>query len=274
MKLISKFLIAAVFVLLSQNLFAQEISTDRPDRTESSETVGKNKFQIETGIEYSSLKYENAELIFPDASRLVTDIKTYTITAPTTLLRYGLTDKIELRLEIDFDVNHSKIGNIDSLSDNSKLSLNAPQVSAKFLLYKGQGWKPDFAIIGGVKIPNVGDELKQVKHFIPEFTLAFNNDITSKLSVGYNLGIEWNDEMSDQDMFSSVSFALQLTPRIGSFLEYYGNFPKTGNDYDNNIDAGFTYLINKNFQIDIYGGLGLSKISNDFILGSGLSYRF
>ena len=59
MKIKSKIIISFLFVLLSQNLFAQDISTDRPDRTESAETVGKNKFQIETGIEYSSIKNKN-----------------------------------------------------------------------------------------------------------------------------------------------------------------------------------------------------------------------
>lgn len=274
MKLIPKILTVILLVLISQNLIAQEISTDRPDRTESTETVGKNKFQIETGIEYGSIKNKNSELLLENGNTVTGDVKLGTLTVPTTLLRYGLTDKVELRLGIDFDAQYFRIGDIDSLSNNSKLSLNAPQLGAKFSLYNGEGWKPDFAIIAGVKIPNVGDELKQVKHFVPEFTLAFNNDITSKISVGYNLGVEWNDEMTDRDLFSSISFAFELTPQLGSFLEYYGNFPKTGNDYDNNIDAGFTYLINKNFQMDIYGGIGLSKISNDFILGSGLSYRF
>jgi hypothetical protein len=53
-----KIFFTVLFFLTPGFLFSQEIITDRPDRTESVETVGKNKFQIETGIEYSLLKFK------------------------------------------------------------------------------------------------------------------------------------------------------------------------------------------------------------------------
>lgn len=60
-----------------------ELVTDRPDQTESSTTVPYKSVQVEMGWEHSE----------EDDDGLETD------TFPQTLLRYGLADNLELRLE-------------------------------------------------------------------------------------------------------------------------------------------------------------------------------
>lgn len=47
-------------------------------------------------------------------------------------------------------------------------------------------------------------------------------------------------------------------------------------DYPNNdlrADFGFTYLVRPNLQLDLSSGLGFSKISPDFFISTGLSWR-
>ena len=275
MKLTPKILTAIFLVLLYQNLFAQEISTDRPDRTESTETVEKNKFQIEAGIEFGSIKNKNSELLLENGNSVTGDVKLGTLTAPTTLLRYGLTDKVELRLGIDFDAQYFRIGDIDSLSNNSKLSLNAPQLGAKFSLYKGEGWKPDFAIITKVTLPDIGGEGKKEDHIIPELNFAFSNEINNTLSLGYNIGLTSDYKFNLTDLFYSASLGINLNEKTGAFIEVFGNTPEAKfKDFNNSVDGGFTYLIKKNFQVDIYGGLGFTTEADDFFLGTGFGYRF
>ena len=41
-----------LFLFCSTFFYGQEIVTDRPDQTESSSTVGKNNFQLETGLTF------------------------------------------------------------------------------------------------------------------------------------------------------------------------------------------------------------------------------
>src|SRR5262245_3846378 len=62
------------------------IVTDRPDFVESSLTVGKYRFQIETSV---NLERDDQD-----------DVKFRTWTTPT-LLRFGVSDNLELRLESD-----------------------------------------------------------------------------------------------------------------------------------------------------------------------------
>lgn len=268
-----KSFLAAVLFLTPGFLFSQEIITDRPDRTESVETVGKNRFQLETGMEYSLLKFNDFIVDETGFQYGLSEIKIKTLTAPTTLLRYGILKKVELRFGFDFDKQIIS-SDVEVFNTSSNLTLNPPTLGAKVELGKGSGFVPDLSIIGAVKIPNVGDEFKQVKHFVPELVLLFSNEINDKFSVGYNLGVEWHDDMGDKEFFYSVSMGMGITPRIGAFAELYGNLPASTDASNQNIDGGFTYLIKNNIQFDIYGGLGLTREANNFMLGTGIAFKF
>lgn len=269
-----KVIFSAVIFFSTGFLFAQEIITDRPDKTESVETVGKNKFQVETGIEYSLYK---TKIILTDETGRelgLSELKYKTLTAPTTLLRFGVLKNVELRLGFDFDRATASFSDSIEFDNNSKLSLNPPRIGAKVHIHDGDGYIPSFAVIGSVTIPNVGADDKQTKHLNPEVILSFSNDINDKFSLGYNLGFESENAVQTTNFFYSASLGIGLTSKLGSFMEIYGNFPTDDYSSNQNIDGGFTYLINNNVQIDIYGGLGLSEESNNFILGTGIGLRF
>lgn len=258
----TSFLFFITIIFSSQILFAQEMNTDRPDKTESTETVGEDKFQLETGIEYTSYKVDDIG-------------KFKTLTAPTTLIRYGVVKNFELRLSFDFVKTYFTYDDpYSSFSSSSKLSIAAPRFGAKFHIAEGKEFVPDFSVLGSISLPYVGSKNYSTDYFNPEFMLAFSNTITNKFDVGYNLGVEWNNDAEESNFFYSVSLGAQLAPKWGSFFEIYGNIPQGEIDSDQNMDAGLTYLIEKNIQIDAYGGLGLSKSSNDFMLGTGVSVKF
>lgn len=267
----TKIFLTALFFLTPGFLFSQEIITDRPDRTESVETVGKNKFQIETGLEYSFSKTE-LDVFFPGT------LSIKTITIPTTLVRIGVLKNLELRLGFDFDYVTSTLDFSSqpefSSSQTTSLTLNPPTIGAKFEVAKGKGIVPDFSVLGSVKIPNVGDEVKQVKYFTPEFVLLFSNEINERIGIGYNIGVEWSDDLEEKNYFYSVSAGYSITPKLGTFFELYGDLKTDIKNSSQNIDGGFSYLIKNNLQVDIYGGIGLTDDTNNFILGTGIAFKF
>ncbi|MET0210870.1 MAG: transporter, partial [Burkholderiaceae bacterium] len=84
---IALMLLAGAFASATAARAADEgIATDRPDFVESSDTVGKGRFQIETSIAFERDKSQGLR------SRLQ---------STPTLLRWGFSDDIELRLETD-----------------------------------------------------------------------------------------------------------------------------------------------------------------------------
>ncbi len=269
-----KIFFTVLFFLSPGFLFSQEIITDRPDRTESVETVGKNKFQVETGIEYSSFKFTAPFTNETGAEIGNTEVKNKTLTIPTTLLRYGILKNVELRLGIDFDRSYAT-SDVSEFENSQKLSLNPPKLGAKVEIAKGEGIKPDFSVIGAFTLPNIGAEEKQIQYIVPELILSFSNEINDNFSVGYNFGIETTHKIKVTDFFYSVSIGMSINPKLGVFAEFFGDTPN--DDFETSsrsVDGGLTYLIKNNIQVDAYGGLGLSENANDFFLGTGIAFKF
>ena len=73
--------------------------------------------------------------------------------------------------------------------------------------------------------------------------------------------------------FYSVALGIGLTDKFGMFVEGFGLLPEEG-DSQRQFDAGFTYLVLPNFQLDISGGIGLNEYAMDNFLGFGFTYRF
>ena len=69
-----------------------DLVTDRPDQTESSLTVPRKTFQIETGFVFEKFNYDQYEF------------ENWGIA--TTLIRYGLLDNLELRLGSNYQISN------------------------------------------------------------------------------------------------------------------------------------------------------------------------
>jgi hypothetical protein len=61
-----------------------------------------------------------------------------------------------------------------------------------------------------------------------------------------------------------------ITKKLGTFLETYGEVVDF-NDWISNFDAGLTYLIKENMQLDFSFGLGLNHKMNFFSMGYSMN---
>lgn len=254
--------ILSIFLLLGLITFAiaqnevPELITDRPDQTESSAVVPHKSLQIETGF-----VMENNETDF---------IEQKSFAYNTTLLRYGLLENFELRLGMEYLGEKVSIKNTDTTNTISGFS--PIYAGFKIKIAEEDGWKPEIAFLGGLVLPFTAD-----KDFRPDYSAAnirfsFAHTLSDKLSIGYNLGAEWDGETAVPGYFYSLALGIGLTAKLGMFVEGYGLIPEEG-DSENLFDAGFTYLLFPNFQLDLSGGIGLNEDAVDNFLSFGLTYR-
>lgn len=233
-----------------------ELITDRPDQTESSTVVPYHSLQIETG--------------FLQKNDKVGDVEHRAFAYNTTLLRYGLLENFELRLGLEYLGEEEKYQNADSVSTTSGLS--PVYTGFKVKIADEDGWKPEIAFLGGLVLPFTAQD-----DFKPEYTSAdirfsFAHTLSEKLSLGYNLGAEWDGETAIPGYFYSLALGIGLTDKLGMFVEGYGLLPEKGNS-EHLFDAGFTYLLTPNFQLDISGGIGINEYATDNFLSVGFTYR-
>lgn len=226
------------------------IETDRPDQTETASLVPKGYFQMENGF-----SIEDTEPGF-------------LYTHPGTLWKFGVSDNFELRVITEY-INIQRAPNFDV---DGFLPV---RVGLKTKLWDQNGWIPKAAFIGHLSIPGAAsDEFKQT-YFAPDVRLAFLHTFADRFSVGYNVGAEWDGEDPRPDFIYSLSFGSQLIYGLGVFIEGYGSMPQQlEEDHQFRIDGGFTYLLTKDIQLDISGGIGITDNAPERFISAGVSYRF
>jgi len=239
-----------------------ELTTDRPDQTESAETVFPGGIQVEIGWTH----VENDD----DGLDLTTNA------FPQTLIRYGLLERFELRFGFDGYVWQDMDAADDSLDDEGAGDM---EVGFKYKLWDEQGCTPQTALLVGTTLPT-GEAGFSSERLDPSVRLACAHTLSETFSLGYNLAGIWEtneDDTGDRDTTASVAYSavlgIALTDRAGTFLEFFGSVPTDEGKPANSIDTGLTYLVTENLQVDVLGGVGLSDDAEDWFIGAGVVYR-
>ena len=235
----------------TDNLFGQSlqpIQLDRPDQTECPFITPTKHIQIENGFTYENIDRESKSLNYP-----------------STLWKYGVNEKFELRLITELVTERN--------AADTKTGLLPITIGFKTQLLEEKGILPKTSFIGHITTSNIGSKQFQTKHIAPSFRFTMQHSLASKISLAYNLGVEWNGENAEQTYIYTLATGFTLTEKLGCYAEVYGFIP-TMNKTDNRFDTGFTYLVNNDFMLDLSGGIGLSENSPKNYFSYGLSYRF
>jgi len=229
--------------------------TDRPDATESPNAVPKGFLQVETGGFFESFDEKN--------------IKTEAYTFNTTLVRYGLLENMELRLGWDFTEISTKVNG--NKLDNVASGFNPLLFGFKTGIAKENGAFPEIGFLGHLYLP-----FSASKDFKPEttgvdFRFAFTHTLSESSSLSYNVGAAWRNDNSEASYVYTIAFGQGITEKLGAYIELYGDMPE--NSSSNHFwDAGLTYLISENVQLDATIGTSITE-GQDILLSTGVSFR-
>jgi hypothetical protein len=240
-----------------------ELVTDRPDQTESTAIVPTGRAQLEIG----------ATRTYDDAS----GVELETLEVPATLLRYGLGERVELRLGwsgwIDQEV---RAGAARESADG----IGDAEVGAKVLLREGGGVSPRVAVIAATSVP-AGDDAFSSDRFDPSARLTVSHDLAGGIGLGWNIGVETASGPAVDRGRTTLSTAIYTLAagfpageKMGVFAELFGEVPMSApGDPAHLVDAGVTYLLRPHLQLDVAGGVGLSDDAPDWFAGVGVSVR-
>lgn len=251
---------AAIFWTVSaaygqETLAVPELITDRPDQTESSVVVPRGYIQIESGITYNDEGSESRTLEYPG-----------------TLLRIGISKRVELRLGTQ--------GFVSEFEGNNTTGLGDSEIGTKIYLRQESGWKPETALLASLSLPT-GSNAFSTERVDPSFRFAFSHTLTEKVSLGYNLGAAWQTvpSSSGRATLSTLQYTATagfgLSDRFGAFAELFGDTPLSAQGgTELSFDGGLTFLIRPNLQLDAALGFGLTNDAPDWFLTTGVSFRF
>jgi len=230
-----------VLFLIIIGLFAltetqAQIITDRPDQTESSATVEPGDLQIESGI---LIGFEG------DAFN-----STRQLLAPTTLFRYGVTELFEIRIVSQYETLR--------LGEFKTQGISDLQVGTKIQFFQDENANTEIAFLSHLVLPSGARELT-VDQFGTINKLSISHGLGNKMGIGYNIGYDYFEGRGD--LTYSIALGISVNDRVGLYIEPYGAFVEL-DEHIANFDAGFTYLVNENLQLDYSFGLGINHRMN------------
>lgn len=243
-----QFFLIIFFTPLFSPIFSQSIITDRPDQTESAVTVDPGILQIESGL-LSQVEGEG-----------VNRFKSTVL--PTNLLRYGISNNVELRLVLQLD------GEKTTTNTSYQFVLGNVEFGTKIVLNKKDDPKVQFALLSHVKLPkNDWGNFSENLGFINRLSLA--HDITNIISIGYNFGYDYFTNGQGNYTYT-VALGIGVSEKLSIYGESFGSI-FVNNIPLSNFDYGLAYLVKSNIQFDLSFGLGLNNEMN--YQSIGISWR-
>lgn len=231
------------------------IVTDRPDFTESTETVPTGMKQLEAGSTFANAEYAE------------------TATLGEALLRVGTSAHTELRIGL----NSYALTRGDGPTPNGFEDISIG-TKVKLLSSGGTGsLKPALAVIIATSVPTGMPGMSDRKP-LPEVKFGMAWDLTERVAFSSNLNYSRAvSEFGDYDEYAATgSLGIGISDRIGSYVEYFTfqptRVPIPANHY---VNGGFTYGFTDNLQLDVRGGYGVHHhVGPDFFMGLGISRRW
>jgi hypothetical protein len=239
--------------IIAQTEKPEPISPDRPGYGTPPSLVLKNAFQIESGFQYERAKDGN----------VINENYSYN----QLLLRYGLFKFAEIRAASGILKTVTQNGTSSEKVDG----MMAVSIGTKIKLYEGKGIIPATSLLIQANLPYFSKKEFRPDHIAPSVLFLFQNSLTEKLSLGYNLGLAWNGTDNDPSKFYAVTFGYNISDKVSCFIENYGNF--YGSSSVLAIDGGFAFLVLNNLQLDISGGPQVSGEGKYGQISFGIAWR-
>lgn len=115
--------------------------------------------------------------------------------------------------------------------------------------------------------------------FLPGFNWIYGWEVSDFISTaGSTQFNRANDEATAQaytEWAQSWTVSYSLSDRWGGYTEWFAFIPHSADtaETEHYFNGGFTLLLNNDIQWDIRAGVGLNDESEDYFVGTGLSFR-
>ncbi|MFT4177313.1 MAG: transporter [Luteolibacter sp.] len=237
----------------------RDMSTDRPDATESPITVDAGHFQIESTFFDYSRDRENG-------------VKSEVFTYGSLNLKAGLLDNVDLQIVLDSFIEETtkSQGVRTTVSGFGDL-----QARVKINFWGNDGGATALGLMPFVKIPT-GTAVSNGE-WEGGIILPFSMELTEKIGLGLMAEADFvhtGDDYATEFVHSAV-IGYDLTDKIGTFIEYIGVAGSEGDSsYRATAQTGITYALSENMMLDTGVRVGLNDAAEDFGVFVGGSIRY
>jgi hypothetical protein len=248
----------------------REMSTDRPDTTESPYTVDAGHVQF--------------ELSFFDYARNDDDgVRTESIAVLPANVKLGLLNNVDVQFVFTPYAREETDGDGADSDEVAEGFSDDTQVRLKINLWGNDGPAPGlgdtaFALMPFVKFPTGSDELSNGHvegGVILPLAVSLPGGVNLGLMAEVDLVYNEADDGYGVDFVHTATLGRDLVGALAGYVEYIGVAPHdTGGTYQAIASGGLTYAVTEDWVLDVGGTVGLSDTADDFTVFAGTSFRF
>jgi len=255
-----KLSIFAILLIVTTQIQAtnlRPLATDRPDATESPQTVDKGYFQVETS--FAAYSRDKAS-----------GVTTTSISAFETNFKYGVSDSVDLQLVVIPFLEEKIKTQGGSATESSHGDI---ELRAKINIWGNNGGDSAFGLLPFIKIPSgdLSNDKYELGVILTYGTLWSDYDIGTQVQIDR----AYEASKNDYSLVGSHTAVLgyELTDSVGGYLEYIGDYT-TDDDYNPFLSFGFTLQNDENSQWDFGSVFALSDEGEDLSIFAGYTIRF
>jgi len=249
-------------LLQDQPVAQAELETDRDAFTPATSTVGLGNTVIESS--YSYIDNRTA----PDTNSV-----------PELLVRWGLSERIELRVGWNYEAGGG--GDVIS-SDQSAEGVGTNQFTHESRVLYGlkaavseqRDWTPRSCIILEGFTPTAGEGT--ATQFVGTYALGWELPNRWRLDSSVRYGTGDSELGSSNRWGPSVVLRVPIDDRWNTHIEYFGVFSQGRVDESSQayISPGTHYLITANLELGLRFGWGVTQDAGNFFSNAGFGWRF
>jgi hypothetical protein len=237
----------------------RDMSTDRPDITESPNSVDAGHFQIETDLFKTSRNKNNGIISVENSYNLAN-------------LKLGLTHNTDLQLVVgsyassyEKDLTGKKLNTTSGFGD---LTLRI-----KHNLWGNDGGKTAFALMPYINLPTSKENKNIEGGIVFPLSVDLGNDFGFGTQVQVDILKSLQKSGYQAGILQSIVLGKELSKSLETFVESYYNYDFEEEKFDLSFNGGFGYSVTKNLKLDAGFNLGLTK-NTDKVYFIGFSFRY
>ena len=136
---------------------------------------------------------------------------------------------------------------------------------------------PDSAVLVALGFPTGGRAVAS-DGVDPSVNAIWAYELPHDFSIGGNLvlAVPTNGAGESKRFLEfrpTVSLGIPLRGPLRTFVEYFASIRSRHEEDAHAVDAGLTYLITKDFQVDLAAGRRIRGAAPDFFIGVGAAWR-
>lgn len=241
----------------------REMSTDRPDFTESAYSVPAGHIQVEANfVNWTKDSEAGAE----EEETIIGGVN----------FKLGLTDNSDIQFVFDIATIQYLKANEDSARERQS-GFSDLTVRYKYNLFGNDSGTSGLALMPYVTMPTGSNAIGQ-DDFSGGLIVPFNFDISERLAAGLMTQLDYLEDSDlsgyHYEFHNSATVGYSWTDELGTFIEFVSSSSdESGASWQGVFNVGYTYLVAEDVQLDGGMGFGVNREAPDLNAFLGISLR-